>query len=142
MDTRALINLVDTSRILGEHHVPPPRPSAEGLCLEGPISPGRFPRKDAFFKIRSMSGSSADTRRQLNKTKQARSTAFSSRSPESLEGPMSFWSPGARGQGWDPGGPSSPVQPVPHAQPHPPHSGQRHWPHFLMRTRYGKSLLF
>ncbi|XP_013364620.1 PREDICTED: mucin-16 isoform X1 [Chinchilla lanigera] len=139
-DTKALIRLVAASRIPGERHVPPPQPSAEGLCPEVPTSPGRLPGKDSLFRSRNMSDSSADTRRQLNNTKLIRRAAASSvpsRSPETLEDPTSSWSPGARGQGWDPGGPSPSGQPVPHAQPHPPHSGLRHWPHPLMRTRQG-----
>lgn len=43
LDTTALLSLDAPTGILGGHHVPTAQPSAEGLCPDVPISPGRPP---------------------------------------------------------------------------------------------------
>ena len=109
-----------------------------GLCTDVPISPGRPPGTHSLSRVRNMSDSSVDTKRQPNKRKLIRRAAAS---PVS-SGPLSSQSPGTRSQGWDPGGTKVLLHPVPPAQPHPPRSELRHPPTSHSRIRDSKSLLF
>nr|XP_037848001.1 uncharacterized protein LOC119621835 [Chlorocebus sabaeus] len=137
LDTRLLLSLVAATEILGGHHVPTSQPSAEDLCPNIPISCGRTPGIRSLSRFRNMSDASLDTKRQPNKRKLIRRAPFSpvpSRSPARSEGPMTSWRLDARGQGWDPGGPRTPVYPVPSEQSHPAHSGLQHRPRSPTRT--------
>jgi hypothetical protein len=118
------------------------QPFPEGLCPEVLFFPGRPLGKGSPFKVVNLSGSSVDASRQLNKRQLIRRAASnavpSNKSPEKPEDPMSYWRPGVKGQGWDPGGP----RPLDHAQSHPPHSGLRSRPYSHIKTRDSKCLLF
>ncbi|CAN0428741.1 unnamed protein product [Rangifer tarandus platyrhynchus] len=121
LGTRALPSPEATTGILSDHHVPTSQPSAEGQCPDMPVSPGRPPGTRSLSRVRNTSDSSTDAKRQMNERKLIRRKAFN---PVS-SGPLSSQRPGARNQGWDPGGTKVPVNPGSAEQPHPPHSEQR-----------------
>lgn len=134
LDTRALLSLDATSGIPRDDHVPTSQPFAERLCPVAPISPRRPPGTHSLPRVKHMNSSSADAKRQENERKLIRRAASS---PVSSDSVSSQW-PGARSQGWDPGG----AKALPSAQPHPPHSELRYPPAFHSRTRDSKSSLF
>ena len=138
LGTRALPSSEATTGILIDHHVPTSQPSAEGQCPDMPVSPGRPPGIRSLSRVRNTSDSSTDAKRQMNERNLIRRKASG---PVSL-GPLSSQSsqrPGARNQGWDPGGSKVPVNPGSPEQPHPPHSEQRHPPASHSWIRDGKS---
>ncbi|KAM9241636.1 LOW QUALITY PROTEIN: mucin-16-like [Dugong dugon] len=140
LDTRALLSLVATTGILGDHHVPMSGLSAEGLFPEVPVSPGRPLATGSLSRVGNTSDSSTDAEGQPNKgqlIRRAVSSPASSEPPVRPEGPVSSWRPGARDQGWDPGGPRPHMSPVSTIQPHPTHSRLRHWLGSLTKTRDG-----
>ena len=135
LGTRASPSPEATTGILGDHHVPTSQPSAEGQCPDVPVSPGRPPGTRSLSRVTNMSDSSANDKRQTNERKLIRREASSLVSLGSL----SSQRPGARNQGWDPGGSKVPVNLGSPEQPHPPHSEQKHPPASHSQIRDGKS---
>ena len=135
LGTRAPPSPEATTGILGDHHVPTSQPSAEGQCPDVPVSPGRPPGTRSLSRVTNMSDSSANDKRQTNERKLIRREASSLVSLGSL----SSQRPGARNQGWDPGGSKVPVNLGSPEQPHPPHSEQKHPPASHSQIRHTTS---